>query len=1327
MTVSGATANIINVPADHQTIQAGIDAANDADTVLVQPGNYQENISFDGKNIIVGSLYLTTQDTSYISQTVIDGGQNGSVVRFIDGEDSTAVLIGFSLTNGNGTLIDQFRYGGGIYCNNSSPKVTNVIITGNTGAQFGGGITCLFSSPNLLNVTITGNTAEIDGGGISSIASEMSLSHSTISKNTAKRGGGMFFEGSTINIEHGIINGNKAAECGGGLYFKLSSPFLDTVLINGNSAEVDGGGMFCENSNLEIASLTISHNSSEKSGGGIYCDNSSTINFDRVNRCNIYLNRARVHGRDLYSDNSSTMFVVVDTFTVNDPCDYYANPVDRFTFNILNDRIKNEHSELYVSIEGDDTNTGQSPSVPFRTISTALSIIIADSLHPRTIYLSDGVYSPSTNGELFPLSMVSYVSISGESESGVILNAEGESSVLFFDKVCGIAIEKLIITGSNYGSGIYCIDSSPRLVNITISGNTAEDGGGIHCRGSSSPILEKVIISENTASRGGGMYCNNSSPILENVVISDNTAKWGGGISCHNNSYPVLSNVTITGNIANNDGGGIYLDRSSMPIFDSDNRCNIYSNNAMGYGKDLYSDNSQTIDVVVDTFTVINPKDFHAYPADHFTFVILNAKVEPLNSDLYVSPDGDDTNSGRSSYEPLRTISLALSIIIADSLHPRTIYLSEGKYSPYTNGELFPLTMLSYVSLSGVSENNVILDAEGQRSVLFFDNIQGITIEKLTITGSQGDGGIYCNLSNPRLVNITISRNTAEDGGGINCRDSSNPILENVIISENTASRGGGIYCHNSSLELVHVTISDNTAVDGGGMHCYESELSLLNVTISGNAAYYKGGGMYCYESDPSLSNVTITRNTAGEKGGGMYFSSNSNPSFDPDNRCNIYYNHAPSVNDLYADNYSTIAVVVDTFTVMNPTDYHTYPLDNFTFDILQAVVQQVAGNLYVSPYGDDANTGHSPFAPVRTISCALSKIIADNLNPHAIYLSDGVYSPSTNGESFPLSMVNYVSLVGESEGGVILDAEGKSDVLYIFYGGVIYCNQIRGISIENCTITGGNAGMGGGLYCSNSSIVLSNVTIYRNVAEVYAGGISGSNSSILLTNMTIYGNDGGGICFRRNSSINLVNTIMWNNIPFEIFLIDTCSIAIAYSDIQKGGNGIDIYKSTVNWLEGNSDYVPCFVDPTNGDFHLQVGSPCIDAGTAFFVYEGDTLVNISPNDYAGSAPDMGALEFGAEENTPLSFSLHQNFPNPFNSATIIGYTIAENSKVSLAIYNVMGQEVRTLVDNKQLSGYYSVIWDGRDNAGRVVSSGIYIYRLQTSGEVKSKKMLLLK
>ena len=98
-------------------------------------GTYVENINYNGKNIVVGSLYLTTQDMSYISSTIIDGNQAGSVVTFENSEDSTASLVGFSITNGSGNL----GQGGGIYINGSYPILKSLNINNNT-ASTGAGL-----------------------------------------------------------------------------------------------------------------------------------------------------------------------------------------------------------------------------------------------------------------------------------------------------------------------------------------------------------------------------------------------------------------------------------------------------------------------------------------------------------------------------------------------------------------------------------------------------------------------------------------------------------------------------------------------------------------------------------------------------------------------------------------------------------------------------------------------------------------------------------------------------------------------------------------------------------------------------------------------------------------------------------------------------------------------------------------------------------------------------------------------------------------------------------------------------------------------------------
>ena len=88
-------------------------------------------------------------------------------------------------------------------------------------------------------------------------------------------------------------------------------------------------------------------------------------------------------------------------------------------------------------------------------------------------------------------------------------------------------------------------------------------------------------------------------------------------------------------------------------------------------------------------------------------------------------------------------------------------------------------------------------------------------------------------------------------------------------------------------------------------------------------------------------------------------------------------------------------------------------------------------------------------------------------------------------------------------------------------------------------------------------------------------------------------------------------------------------------------------------------------------------------------------------------------------------YQLYQNYPNPFNPTTTIPYFLGKRSEVSLSIFNGLGQKVKTLVKAIQAPGDYKVIWDGTNNQGMQVSSGLYFYRLNVAGESKIKSMTL--
>ncbi len=125
-----------------------------------------------------------------------------------------------------------------------------------------------------------------------------------------------------------------------------------------------------------------------------------------------------------------------------------------------------------------------------------------------------------------------------------------------------------------------------------------------------------------------------------------------------------------------------------------------------------------------------------------------------------------------------------------------------------------------------------------------------------------------------------------------------------------------------------------------------------------------------------------------------------------------------------------------------------------------------------------------------------------------------------------------------------------------------------------------------------------------------------------------------------------------------------------------------------------------------------------------------DTLKNYAALIQSRFYADMNSVVVAIQEPVhaaPASFTLYPNYPNPFNPATTIRFDLNRSAKVSLKIYNVLGQEVRTLVSGQMPPGVHSVTWDGKDQRGQNVSSGVYLYRLETGGFSKTLKLTLLK
>ena len=127
------------------------------------------------------------------------------------------------------------------------------------------------------------------------------------------------------------------------------------------------------------------------------------------------------------------------------------------------------------------------------------------------------------------------------------------------------------------------------------------------------------------------------------------------------------------------------------------------------------------------------------------------------------------------------------------------------------------------------------------------------------------------------------------------------------------------------------------------------------------------------------------------------------------------------------------------------------------------------------------------------------------------------------------------------------------------------------------------------------------------------------------------------------------------------------------------------------------------------------------------YVTDGQDTVEADNAPFTIEIEGANALSAYLEGLLPVEFALHQNYPNPFNSVTTLRYDLPENSLVNIIIYDILGREVKTLVNQIQNAGYQLVVWDATNDYGKQVSAGIYLYQIQAGEYIQTKKMVLLK
>jgi len=263
----------------YDVIQEGINTASDNDSVMILDGTFtgsgNRDIDFGGKAITVKSEN-GAESCIIDCEGTLEDTHRGFYFHNNEGEDS--ILMGFTIQNG---YIEYDStppiYGGGIYCDNASPKISNNIIIENH-AYFGGGIYSSNGSPTISENMIIDNSTLYGDAGIGCTGGMPSIFHNTLMSNSSQysSAGGIGCDDGTIS-NCIIYNNHTTFGSGGGIY-SSGIVTVTNCLISNNTCDIDGAGIYCKDGLISDCIITKNRTGIERKGGaGIYCDGTATF------------------------------------------------------------------------------------------------------------------------------------------------------------------------------------------------------------------------------------------------------------------------------------------------------------------------------------------------------------------------------------------------------------------------------------------------------------------------------------------------------------------------------------------------------------------------------------------------------------------------------------------------------------------------------------------------------------------------------------------------------------------------------------------------------------------------------------------------------------------------------------------------------------------------------------------------------------------------------------------------------------------------------------------------------------------------------------------
>ena len=409
--------------------------------------------------------------------------------------------------------------------------------------------------------------------------------------------------------------------------------------------------------------------------------------------------------------------------------------------------------------------------------------------------------------------------------------------------------DSTIIDGNRNGS---VVKSTSPTTNCGIYGFTIQNGSGSNTYYELGQLLPD----------GGGLLLNNASNfILSACVIKNNSAYVGGGAHIYNSNVQ-MKMCEIYQNHATL-GGGLLLDWHGIVDFTQSPRSSVYDNIA-GHGQDILASNTMMdLSIYLDKGTVSYHNSYYisytksvlSDPGTLINIDILQGYLTETDNDVYVSPNGCDSNSGLSHAAPLKSIHKAMQVVKSDSLSNNTIYLAPGNYSS-EDGQLYPIGLKSFVKLQGAGSELTHLT-----NVHYGITILGQRVSKPSASSfsiHQGGNPVssfqiaLSRVTNGHISDVTINHASSSSISGMyfgsNSDYNSDCSLERIKISDNNAVRQSGLFALVVDLDIKELII-DNCNVTGGEINFpnppfYYSgnKLKMANSKIINNSILYNNG-----------------------------------------------------------------------------------------------------------------------------------------------------------------------------------------------------------------------------------------------------------------------------------------------------------------------------------------------------------------------------------------------------------------------------------------------------------------------------------------------------